>query len=132
MRDHHVWLEKARENLTAAQLCCDNALFNACANRAYYAMFQAGAAVLLKHEIAPSGEKIGHEWLQSSFSGYLIHRRKMFSAKFRSYLNDAYWVRVRADYKTEAVPRKVALRQLERAREFVQTLELELPHDAQS
>ena len=31
------FLTKAKENLTAAQVCFDNELFNACANRAYYA-----------------------------------------------------------------------------------------------
>ncbi len=31
------------------------------AKRVYDAMFQAGAAALLKHEIVPSGDKIGPE-----------------------------------------------------------------------
>lgn len=43
------WLDKTNENLAAAQSCFDNGHFNACANRLYYAMFQASIAALVKH-----------------------------------------------------------------------------------
>jgi len=35
------FLNKAEENLTAAQICFENGLYNACANRAYYAALSA-------------------------------------------------------------------------------------------
>ena len=129
---YQAWLDKATENLTAAQLCLDHGLFNACANRLYYAMFHAGAAALLKNGFKPASEKIGHEWLQSNFSGQLIHRRKIFSGKFRPFINDAYWLRVAADYKADFVARKTVLRQLERAKEFIHAIKQELSYDAQS
>ncbi len=34
-------MEKAEENLAAAKICFQNRLYNACANRAHYAAFQA-------------------------------------------------------------------------------------------
>ncbi|OQX20714.1 MAG: hypothetical protein BWK80_35515 [Desulfobacteraceae bacterium IS3] len=38
------FLNKAEENLTAAQICFENGLYNACANRAYYAALHAAVA----------------------------------------------------------------------------------------
>ena len=35
------FLTKAQENLKAAQLCFDHELYNACANRIYYAALHA-------------------------------------------------------------------------------------------
>ena len=40
------FLAKAKENLTAARLCFENGLYNACANRTYYAALQAAIAAL--------------------------------------------------------------------------------------
>jgi len=130
--DYQNWLSKAIENLAAAQLCFDHGHFNACANRLYYAMFQAGAAALFKHGILPSGDKIGHAWLQSNFSGMLIHRRKIFSAAFRPYLSDAQTVRDIADYGLNFVSQNVASRELKKARDFVNKIISELSHATQS
>jgi uncharacterized protein (UPF0332 family) len=120
------WMDKASENLAAAQLCFDHGYFNACANRLYYAMFQAGAAALLKHGLLPPKEQIGHDWLQSNFAGQLIHRRKIFSAKFRAYLSDAYRVRTLADYKSFSVSKKVALNELKKAKKFINAINSEV------
>ena len=95
-------------------------------------MFQAGAAALNKHGLLQPGSEIGHAWLQSTFSGMLIHRRKIFSGKFKSYLPDAYWVRIAADYKTELVSKKVASRELKKADEFINTIKADLSYEAQS
>lgn len=123
------WMDKASENLAAAQLCFDHGYFNACANRLYYAMFQAGAAVLLKHGLLPSKEQIGHDWLQSNFAGQLIHRRKIVPAKFRSYLSEAYLLRVRADYRVFPVSKKIVSQELRKANDFVSSIKQEIFHD---
>lgn len=47
-----TFFTKSGENLTAARLCFQNGLFNAGANRAYYAMFQAAVAILMKRGIS--------------------------------------------------------------------------------
>jgi uncharacterized protein (UPF0332 family) len=126
------WLNKANENLAAAQLCFDHNHFNACANRLYHAMFQAGAAVLIKNGVFPPKEQIGHDWPQANFSGQLIHRRKLFPANFRSYLSDAYWVRIRADYRLLSVSKKVAASELKKAKEFINAINLEVSNATQS
>ncbi len=83
------WLDKANENLAAAQLCFDHGHFNACANRLYYAMFQAGIAAMVKHDLLKPDTRVAHDWLQANFSEQLIRHRKVFPAKFRSYLYEA-------------------------------------------
>jgi len=44
------FLNKAKENLTAARICFDNGLYNACANRSYYAALHAVVAALAHRE----------------------------------------------------------------------------------
>ncbi|OQX23822.1 MAG: hypothetical protein BWK80_24025, partial [Desulfobacteraceae bacterium IS3] len=43
------FLSKAKENLKIAQLSFDNECYNACANRSYFASFQAAVAALAAH-----------------------------------------------------------------------------------
>ncbi len=40
------FLARAEENLTAARICFENGLYNACANRAYYAALHTAVAAL--------------------------------------------------------------------------------------
>lgn len=112
---YQSWLDKANENLAAAQLCFDHGHFNACANRLYYAMFQAGIATLVKHGLLQPEARVGHDWLQSNFSGQLIKHRKIFSAKFRSYLFEALSVRSTADYRMASVSKDTAWRELKKS-----------------
>jgi len=100
------FLNKAKENLTAAQVCFDNGLFNACANRAYYAALQAAVAALVHRGICR--DKIDHGQVQADFSGELIKRRKIYPAKLKSYLPDMQLVRNQADYTAKQISRKVA------------------------
>ena len=125
------WLDKANENLAAAQLCFDNGHFNACANRLYYAMFQAGIAAMVKHGLLKPDTGVAHDWLQSNFAGQLIRHRKVFPAKFRSYLYEAYRVRAEADYKLSSVSKKVAAGELKKAKEFINAITLEVSHATQ-
>ncbi|MFQ5632767.1 MAG: HEPN domain-containing protein [bacterium] len=121
-----AWIEKSQENLTVAEWCFENGHFNACANRMYYAMFQAGFAALLKFGISPPKGKIGHDWLQANFSQHLIRQRKVFPAKFRSYLNDVQRIRDTADYRDICVSKKHASKELRTAQTFVKTIHSEL------
>ncbi len=130
--NYQIWIDKANENLTAAQLCCDHGLFNACANRLYYAMFHAAIAALLKNGVKLPSKNIGHDWVQSNFSGLLIHRRKVFPGKFRPYLSDAYWIRTTADYKASCVSKDAAASELKKAKEFVDKIQMEISDEAQS
>lgn len=129
---YQSWLDKANENLAAAQLCFDHGHFNACANRLYYAMFQTGIAAMVKHGLLKPDAKVGHDWLQSNFSGQLIKHRKVFPAKFRSYLSEAYWLRVIADYEMRQAGKDDVTRQLKRTKEFIAAINAEVSHDSQS
>ncbi|NUO84122.1 HEPN domain-containing protein [candidate division KSB1 bacterium] len=130
--DHQVWVEKANENLASAQLCFEQGHFNACSNRLYYAMFHAGLAALAKAGLSSMNKKISHDWLQANFSRQLIQQRKIFTAKFRSYLSDAQSIRDITDYKRFSVSQDSASRELKKAKEFVNMINQEVFHDAQS
>lgn len=110
--DYKSFFNKCNENLEAAQLCFDNGLYNACANRLYYAMFHGAVAVLIKKGYPPATSSIKHEWVQGTFARELIHRRKIFAGKFRSYLQDAQSIRDKADYREEFISKKAVSRQL--------------------
>jgi len=129
---YQSWLDKANENIAAAQLCFDNGHFNACANRLYYAMFQAGIAAMVKHGLLKPEAEVGHDWLQSNFTGQLIRHRKVFPVKFRPYLSDAFRVRLLADYRILPVSKKIAGSELKKAKEFINAINLEVSHETQS
>ena len=111
------FLEKAHENLRAAQMCFEHGLYNACANRMYYASLHAAIAALERQHI--KREKIDHKCIQADFSEKLITRQKVYPAKFKSYLPDMQMVRNIADYTDTRVSKKQANLWLTRAKEFV-------------
>jgi uncharacterized protein (UPF0332 family) len=118
------FLIKAKENLEAAEVLFDLRLYNASANRAYYAAFQAAVAALAAAGFQDSVPS--HSTVQAKFSGELIHRRKIYPSKLGSYLTGLQIVRNNADYKTRMISEKEASRQLAKAREFVVTIEREI------
>jgi uncharacterized protein (UPF0332 family) len=115
-----VFFSKAHENLQAAEVLSEQGLFNAGANRAYYAAFHAAIAVLAVHGIRH--DKNPHEWVQAQFSSEIIHRRKLLARSFASYLTDIQRVRNVADYAPSNVSKKVAAEQFKQAEHFVSTL----------
>jgi uncharacterized protein (UPF0332 family) len=117
------FFQKAKENLKAAQVLFDQKLYNASVTRSYYSAFQIAIAALAKYGI--TSDKIEHSRVQANFNGELIHKRKIFSGHFKSYLPDLQAVRNRADYKTELLSQKTALRQLTKTKEFVTSVEKE-------
>lgn len=61
------FLQKAQENLKAAQLCFEHGLYNACANRMYYAVLHAAVAAIAAQGIRQ--DNIDHKQVQSDFNG---------------------------------------------------------------
>ncbi len=118
------FLNKAKENLTAARICFDNGLYNACANRSYYAALHAVVAALAHRGI--SRDKIDHGQVQADFSGELIKRRKVYPSRFKSCLPDLQFVRNQADYSSESVSRQRAYKRLSLSEEFVGFIEKEI------
>ncbi len=113
------FLTKAEENLDIANVALERGKYNAAANRAYYASFQATVAALAAEGIKHSGHRIPHEWLQAQFSGILITRRKRYPSHFASYLPKMQDLRDDADYKTLLVSKNDATQQVKKANEFV-------------
>ena len=111
------FLAKAEENLAAAQVCFENGLYNACANRAYYSALQAAIAALAHRGIRR--DRIDHGRVQADFSGELIKRRKIYPAKLKSYLSDMQFVRDKADYTDKSISMKIAERMLAKLKELV-------------
>ncbi len=107
--------------MKAAQLLFENDLYNASANRAYYAAFQAAIAALLRFGI--EFDRSSHKSVQATFSGELIGRRKIFPAEMKQVLLELQLIRTDADYKERNISKKVSSSQLKTAADFVQTIE---------
>jgi uncharacterized protein (UPF0332 family) len=117
-----AFLFKAQENLAVAEWSYANGHFNACANRAYYAAFQAAVAVLAHFGLLRSSERIEHRAIQGSFATGLIHQRKIFPNYLKSYLPALQEVRDDADYDAQLLSKSEATKQLRKAKEFINLL----------
>ena len=117
--DAGVYLAKAVESLETAESAFANGRYNSCANRSYYACFQAAIAALLQEGIRASGGQWGHGFVQAQFSGQLINRRKRFSGNLRQILPDNQALRDLGDYGSKLVSEIEAGRALRRAQTFV-------------
>lgn len=113
-----IYLAKATESLTTAESEFINARYNSCANRCYYACFQAAVAALIQDSIRPRGDW-GHDFVQGQFVGLLIDRRKRYESNLRSVLAENQTLRNQADYEPKNVSRNQASRALDRTRRFV-------------
>lgn len=113
--------QKAQQNLAVSMWCYDVGHYDACCNRAYYAMYHAAIAVLSNVGIEPSEKNIDHGWVQGQFVSYFCNRHKMFPS-FRRHLQDAQKIRDLADYHPTPVSRKLAGHQVTHAKEFVQSI----------
>jgi uncharacterized protein (UPF0332 family) len=115
------YLRKAQESLASAEADLEATRYNSAANRAYYAAFQAAVAALISQSIRPA-TNWEHNFVTSQFSGRLIKRRKVISARLASALDDLFDVRVTADYRSEGVSARAGQRVAATARDFVETI----------
>jgi uncharacterized protein (UPF0332 family) len=110
-------LEKAQESLRAAETCLSLELFNSCASRCYYAMFQATVVAL---EAAGFHRDVwSHTALQATFTNELIHRRKLYPRRLSEHLNRALFWRNIADYGDAEIGQRRAKQLVEWAKAFV-------------
>src|SRR2546421_12315671 len=117
-QDITIYLAKAAENLLTAESEFANGRYNSCANRCYYACFQAAIAALLREGIRPRGQW-NHAFVQAQLVGVLINQRHYYDAELRRVLADNQSLRDRADYRPELVTAVQASRALRRSRLFV-------------
>ena len=121
-------LNKSKENIEAAKILFNNKLYNASANRSYYAAFHAAIASMNNANIIKINhtELMSHKSAQAIFVKELILKRKIFSSNIKSYLTDSLRVRNIADYYAKGVSKKIASRQLSKSIEFVERLTEEI------
>ena len=117
--DATVYLAKAAERLETAKSELEHNRYNSCANRCYYACFQAAIAALLREGFRASGSQWGHEFVQAQFNGQFINRLKRFGANLRRVLPENQLLRNEADYGTSRVTRTEASRAFGKAERFV-------------
>jgi uncharacterized protein (UPF0332 family) len=116
--DITIYLAKATESLLTAESEFVNGRYNSCANRCYYACFQAAIAALLREGIRPRGQW-SHAFVQAQLVGVLINQRKRYDPELRRVLADNQSLRDQADYRPALVTATQAGRALRRSRMLV-------------
>jgi uncharacterized protein (UPF0332 family) len=118
---HRLYLRKADESLAGAESEYANGRYNNCANRCYYACFQAAVHALTTEGMRSPGRRgeWSHAFVPSQFDGQLVNRRKHFPAELRGALARVYNVRQKADYTEVWLTETEAGRALRQARQFV-------------
>jgi uncharacterized protein (UPF0332 family) len=120
-----LYLSKAAESLAGADSELANGRYNNCANRCYYACFQAAIAALMHEGIQPRGAsgEWSHEYVPSQFDGVLIYRRSRYPTTLRGILGQSYTLRQKADYNADDVSQTQAERAVRRCRLFVEAVQ---------
>ena len=119
-----IFLDKAEDNLAAAQSELVNGRYDVSASRAYYACFQAAIYALTQAGIRSRSlnGQWGHDFVQNAFTGQLINRRKLYSPNLHSTLDLNRNLRRVADYSTDRVTEVRADRAVGRAEVFLQAI----------
>jgi uncharacterized protein (UPF0332 family) len=115
------FLAKATANLDAAESEFAAGRYDGCANRCYYACFQAAIAALYDAGVLLSDRR-GHDQVQAKFAGELVNRRHMYAPELRDVLPILFSLRQQADYEPEPVTFKHAERAMRRMRGFLRTV----------
>jgi uncharacterized protein (UPF0332 family) len=123
VREYRPYLDKAVESPAGAKSEFANGRFNNCANRCYYACFQAAIAALMSAGIRPRRGQWSHEFVPSQFNGVLINRRHVYPAELRDVLGRTYILRQKADYAEDVISRNDADRALQRAQSYLRAIE---------
>lgn len=117
-----LFLNRAKENLKAAEILFNEELYNASASRAYYSAFQIAIAALFYKGLKPA---IDHRTVQSLFADTFVNRNKILPSKYKTILYDLHNIRIDADYKL-GIKRQTAKIQLQNAKDFLEKLEKEI------
>ena len=119
--DWETFLAKAQSNLRVAQLAFEHKEYDPCVSCAYYAVFQAEIAALLRFtDVRQKYWK--HDATQSEFNRHLIQEQKVFGHGLASVHNSLVGRRHDADYRLQRTSEKVAKRCLSKAEDFLRTI----------
>ena len=114
-----LFRQRSAHNLRAAELLAEAGLFDAAANRSYYAVFDAAFVACLHFGIAVAPD---HAKVLSAFCGEMVARRKIFTARIKTALYDLQRIRVQADYESKAVSKSQARHAIGIARTVLETI----------
>lgn len=119
-----VYLRKAQQSLLGAESEAAAGRYDNCANRCYYACFQAAIAALIRAGIRPSGHRNDwpHPFVQGQFNRQLVNRRHLYPSELRTVVPELQSLRNSADYDRDPVPEAEAARAVRRARRFVEAV----------
>jgi uncharacterized protein (UPF0332 family) len=109
-------------SLAGAESEYANGRYDNCANRAYYACYQALMGEFERTGIAPPGKRWSHELADRIFLSELVQRQVRYP---RSLVESLRWLRrkrIQADYETTGVTQFEMAQALNRARAFVNAL----------
>ncbi len=113
------WLEKAQENLSAAELLYEQHYYDIAASRAYYAMFYAAQAALLTKNLTFTK----HSAVIAAF-GKEFAKTGEIDPKLHRYLTSAQEARNLGDYGSDVyIPAEEAERLIGWAKEFLNALQ---------
>ena len=117
-----IFFFKARESVAGAESEFANGRYNNCANRCYYACFQAAVGALIQEGLHASraNEEWSHTFVQGQFVGELINRRKRYPSNLRDVLARTLMLRQIADYKSQSVSQTQGARAIRATRQFLQ------------
>ena len=117
------YLLKAGRALASARLLLENGDIEGSCNRAYYAMFDAAHAALLRHQpgINPA-ETRTHNGLITAFGKHLI-KTGLMTPELGRVLNQVEQIRLLADYTGEEIEPDKAAWAVEQATVFVETIQ---------
>jgi uncharacterized protein (UPF0332 family) len=113
-----IFLAKAKHSLATAQTAYTLEDFDSCASRAYFAVFQAEVAALIKLTEFRQAQW-GHDRVQAEFNRRLIQARKVFPASLRSTHYDLLGMRHTADYSDQFISTRTAGQCLRKAAEML-------------
>ena len=115
---------KAKENLEMALFAYQRKKHNVCASRAYYAVFLASIAALIKlTDLRARDNEWDHGQVQAELNRRLIMRRKVLPAELGRTPMDLMELRHLADYKPQSVSAIEAKRACDRAKRFRSKIE---------
>lgn len=109
-------LERADDCVMDAELLLSAHRHSAAIGRAYYAMFHAATAALLKMDI----KRHSHQGIISAFGQFIVKTGKV-EQRFHKYIAEAFDLRLESDYQPLVeITEKQANKVLAWAREFVE------------
>jgi uncharacterized protein (UPF0332 family) len=120
-----AYLAKARESLVGAESEHVSQRYNNCANRCYYACYQAAVAALTEagiHPREPHG-RWSHSAAQAQFAGELVRRRKRYGSNLADVLSRLFNLRSTADYSTANVAEIQSARALRSSRSLIDAIQ---------